>query len=558
MKKVLLFVVAFLAANSVWSQWEPDVRLTNDPDSSITAYNMSGSIAAIDDFVHVVWYDNRNGNWEIYYKRSTNSGISWDPDTRLTIMPNTSRNPSIAVSDTNVHVTWDDSRDGNREIYYKRSTDGGLNWGADIRLTDDPAISYMPSISISGTVVHLVWVDVRDGHTEIYYKQSTNGGLSWEPDVRLTNDGYDSYNPSIASSGTDVHIVWNDWRDVNVEIYYKRSTDGGIYWEPDYRLTNAIMDSWLPSIGVSGSELHIVWSDAREIYSKIYYKRSQNGGDSWDEDKRLTDVGNITSTVSNLAVSGQIVNVVWEDNREGNFHIYYKRSEDGGENWAADTLISDSGSMSSKRPSVALSGSMVHVVWYDDRDWNEEIYYKRNPTGSGAILSVTPTNQNVTAVAGTTAFTVTSNRDWSAQSDATWCTVTSFGSGNGTILAEYTENISDQPRIATIHVKVDTLLERIVTVNQSKSTIGIEDLSESAVRIYPNPASSILHIQFDGIPNGQSILTIWNILGETLITMPIRSDEVMVDISVLPDGIYFVEISTRGNKAESQKLVIWK
>ncbi len=38
--------------------------------------------------------------------------------------------------------------------------------------------------------------------------------------------------------------------------------------------------------------------------------------------------------------------------------------------------------MSSQQPSVAVSGSMVHLVWYDDRDGNFEIYYKRNPTGN--------------------------------------------------------------------------------------------------------------------------------------------------------------------------------
>ncbi len=32
--------------------------------------------------------------------------------------------------------------------------------------------------------------------------------------------------------------------------------------------------------------------------------------------------------------------------------------------------------------SVVVSGSVVHVVWNDNRDGNFEIYYKRNPTGN--------------------------------------------------------------------------------------------------------------------------------------------------------------------------------
>ena len=36
----------------------------------------------------------------------------------------------------------------------------------------------------------------------------------------------------------------------------------------------------------------------------------------------------------------------------------------------------------SREPSVAVSGTYVHVVWHDDRDQNWEIYYKRGATGS--------------------------------------------------------------------------------------------------------------------------------------------------------------------------------
>ena len=32
--------------------------------------------------------------------------------------------------------------------------------------------------------------------------------------------------------------------------------------------------------------------------------------------------------------------------------------------------------------SVSISSQTVHVIWQDDRDGNFEIYYKRNPTGN--------------------------------------------------------------------------------------------------------------------------------------------------------------------------------
>jgi len=127
-----------------------------------------------------------------------------------------------------VHVVWEDGRDGNYEIYYKRSTDGGVSWGADTRLTSISGISSSPSVSVSGSVVHVVWYDNRDGNFEIYYKRSTDGGMSWGTDTRLTNNSAESRYSSVSVSGSAVHVVWYDNRDANYEIYYKRNPTGNV------------------------------------------------------------------------------------------------------------------------------------------------------------------------------------------------------------------------------------------------------------------------------------------------------------------------------------------
>jgi len=163
----------------------------------------------------------------------------WGADIRLTDATGNSKEPSIAVSGNNVHVVWYDSRDGNEEIFYKRSTDGGATWEVDRKLTTKAlGNSDNPSIAVSGNTVHVVWYDNRDGNPEIYYKRSTDGGNTWGADTRLTNAAGNSYTPSIAVSGDTVHVVWHDNRDGNEEIYYRRSIDGGTTWGPDTRLIN--------------------------------------------------------------------------------------------------------------------------------------------------------------------------------------------------------------------------------------------------------------------------------------------------------------------------------
>lgn len=374
----ILFLINLSGILSVSNaQWLNDVRLTNDPGWSSTSFNNAWCIGANGDNLHVVWYDNRDGNYEIYYKRSIDEGSNWGPDTRLTDNSASSEWPAISVSGSDLHIVWYDFRDGNNEIYYKRSTDSGTSWGLDTRLTNQSSNSDYPSISAAGNNVNIVWRDGRDGTWEIYYKNSTDGGLNWNADIRLTNnsDFRLRANPSICVNNSDVHVTWYDFRDDNGEIYYKRSTDAGINWGEDTRLTNNSGSSISPSIAVSNSYLHLVWQDD----GIIFYKRSTDAGINWEQEISLTV--DDSSFLPSITVSELNIHVVWAFEYPLNREIFYKRSTDGGTTWEENVRLTNAPG-EGWLPSVSVSGSLVHVLWRDGRDGNNEIYYKQNPTGN--------------------------------------------------------------------------------------------------------------------------------------------------------------------------------
>jgi hypothetical protein len=57
------------------------------------------------------------------------------------------------------------------------ASDGVTAWGAVIRLTNVPDNSEIPSVAVSGNNVHVSWQDLRDGNYEIYYKKYTAPAL---------------------------------------------------------------------------------------------------------------------------------------------------------------------------------------------------------------------------------------------------------------------------------------------------------------------------------------------------------------------------------------------
>lgn len=395
MKKIFLIFLLFGISSIAQAQWEPDIRLTNDSSSSQISNSRGQSIAVSGDFVHVVWYDTRNIYRDIYYKRSTDKGITWTDDIRLAYGTQDSQDPVIAVSGNNVFISWNDTRHGNYEVYFKKSTDNGTTWGVDTCLTLDSFLSFNPCIAVSGSDLHLVWLDNRNNlSSNIYYKKSTDFGETWSSDFVLSEDNTNSYNVSMSVFESNVHVVWSE-RVGFFDVFYCRSTDAGNTWNKAANLSDNPTSSWTPAIAANGSHLHLVWSDKIDKGSlgdfELYYIQSADNGESWSNPVRLTNADEVKEYAS-LALNKSILHLVWHDYRSGKGEIYYKCTTNNGEAWSDDYLLTNNMGTTSYQPSIALSDSIVHVIWTDERDGpNGEIYYKRNPTGN--ILNIEYENQ---------------------------------------------------------------------------------------------------------------------------------------------------------------------
>jgi hypothetical protein len=166
--------------------------------------------------------------WGLFFAL-TPAQADWTPAKRLTWTSGFSFGPAVAIdSSDSIHIVWFDSTPGNYQIFYKRSTDGGTSWSVNQRLTWSSVDCSDPAIALdSGDSLHVVWYDDMPGNNEIYYKKSTNGGTSWSPAKRLTWTLGSSTVPAIAVDSSDaVHIVWLENISGNDEIQKIARTGG--------------------------------------------------------------------------------------------------------------------------------------------------------------------------------------------------------------------------------------------------------------------------------------------------------------------------------------------
>jgi hypothetical protein len=337
------------------------------------------------DGIHVVWQDLTSGIAEICYKRSLSGGTTWSALQHLTWNSGASECPAVAADSSNgIHVVWQDDTPGNVEIYYVKSSDRGATWGAARRLTWEYGVSVRPAIVVdSADRIHVAWQDDKTGTTEIYYRQSTDAGENWSAVRRLTWTSGISEDPALAvGSGTNIYVVWNDDTPGTQEIYFKRSTDGGATWNSARRLTWAASDCWSPVlVKGSGSALHVFfWA-----HGDIFTKKSMDGGASWSSARQLTWNEEWNNSPVAAVDSINTVHLMWRrDYAHDEYDIFYRKSTDGGATWsyAVDMTHNYPAPLNGRScgPAITVdSTDTVHFVWYDEPYIdNFEIYYKKS------------------------------------------------------------------------------------------------------------------------------------------------------------------------------------
>ena len=174
-----------------------------------------------------------------------------------------------------------------------------------------------------------------------------------------------------------------------------------------------------------------------------------------------------------------------------------------------------------------------------------------------ATLSVLPATRNIPMEAGVTTFAVSCPNGWTATSDnPSWCSVTSSGTGDGTITVTVTENILYTKRTANITVLAPGVVTQTVTVTQNASNISVEELSAGSIRLYPNPARGFCKVtDAQGKARIRSIIMTDNTGRVVLLRKGQGQTEFTIDISGLVPGTYTVKIEGE-NAVAIRKLAI--
>ncbi len=235
----------------------------------------------------VVWADYRNHDWDIYGQIVNASGTLIGSNFRVNddAAGYQQHAPRVAVSPQGWFVvTWYDNRQGNDDIFVQRFDSLGNRLSANIKVNADPqsARQAFPDVATDAAGhFTVVWVDWRNGvypaNPDIYAKKYDTLMVSAGGEIRINTDNTQTAQrePSIASDRRgNVGIIWSDSSSGSWDISGQMIDADGIVREANFK-ANSFTDSLQlrPDVALDGMYRYIAWSDNRngnlDIYASI-------------------------------------------------------------------------------------------------------------------------------------------------------------------------------------------------------------------------------------------------------------------------------------------------
>jgi WD40 repeat protein len=313
-----------------------------------------------------------SGNSILYHKSeshvwcavSENGGSTWPVQTRVdTVGAFELGSPSIAVgANGDIGVAWYESRAGGLpNIYYSNSTDGGISFAADTRISSGAGRKFVPSLAMDAAGVgYMVWHDERDKlateRFDIYYGSSDAPLANLRVNATGATVQQQNADIGVSDDGLTVAICWREENIVN-SIKVTRSTNGGAsFLAPDVVSDVVEGTRWLPSMCLDRGQVHIVWEDYRRGTPNIYFSTTVLS-DSWPPSIR-----GVSPTPGSASVSAYSpIEVRFNEPVNQASLISAFQIKTGGSTWAGSQMVAN---WSAYGDRVSLEPSGWHLSYF--------------------------------------------------------------------------------------------------------------------------------------------------------------------------------------------------
>lgn len=350
------------------------VKLTNDDINNYLNFT-SKTIATYDDHVYVVFSEdaNQDGSQEIGMKEF--NGSSWGPKTLVSPLSSPGqlwRDPSIAINQSNgdLHVLYEGMVSEFMSLGYRKRI--GTTWNPHVHLfTGSFCLDSQIDVKSNGEV-HIVFQDSTGPFFCIYWIHDPGTGTFDTPFI-MAMDSYSPMNPYYAPAIDHdinglVHIPFTTGFNGANSIGYRR-WENGIWTDVTFVL----------------SDYQSMWQDitvAPDNKATMMYRKldDQLWMVQWDGTWNLNEMpvtsGMHIQGIPNCDSDSQgNIHLAFIDDAGGDYDVFYTVMDHVSLVWSTPVNLSENPSKSQKQSLVVDENDNVHIIWQDNADGDEDIYY---------------------------------------------------------------------------------------------------------------------------------------------------------------------------------------
>jgi hypothetical protein len=232
-------------------------------------------------------------------------------------------------------MTWQDRRTGSYEIYVSLVSAGGTKGIADTRLTYTQGFSVNPTIAWSGTEFLVAWQDDRDGVAfNLYGQRVAADGAVVGGNIPMTTtgeNGFGSESPSLAVGVKGVGVASNYGNALTHIIQFQvYSLDLTTALTQAVDLTDGTTSPVFPMIVWNRDRYIVAWYDTMAVPSAIYATTVGEDGTVITPVTAITDPGQFHSRYPYLWAMGDRFFLAYSDDRDQNdgYEIYARVVEE--------------------------------------------------------------------------------------------------------------------------------------------------------------------------------------------------------------------------------------
>jgi hypothetical protein len=151
----------------------------------------------------------------------------------------------------------------------------------------------------------------------------------------------------VASQNNSVYVVWQNNNSPDQNVYFRRSADGGSTFDRVVRLSDSAPGGSAtdPHMAVSGNYVYVVWMDRRQVDEnfKVIFRRSMDGGGTFESPQILSNNAKGPSGILQLISSeGRLYAIIideWAENGGYFYDVELRESADDGKTFGSPVSL---------------------------------------------------------------------------------------------------------------------------------------------------------------------------------------------------------------------------